>query len=306
MSSSRDFESIFTVLVNDDLDTTVLTRGVSLANSYRARLTVAWLTEQPTLDSPPSTARQKHETLNQRIAELGYDGMQPRTVALGGKTIPAILREVNRGPYDLVVISAQYKPRLGSQLMGHTIPGLMFRCRCPVFAVRPKRQPARIIAAVRPAEDASQQDGNQTRINDEILKVAISLLEAPRDELHVVHAWHAHRSFREYRDQATLRKFHAYKRELRATHQAHLETLAAKYQRKGRKHRNHLVKGDTAHAVSRVAEEQRGDVVVVGVSNRTGITELLIGHTVETVFHQVSCSVLSIKHKESQREGHRD
>jgi nucleotide-binding universal stress UspA family protein len=47
--------------------------------------------------------------------------------------------------------------------------------------------------------------------------------------------------------------------------------------------------------IPRLAKELRADLVVMGTIARTGISGLFIGNTAETIFDQLSCSVLAIK-----------
>jgi nucleotide-binding universal stress UspA family protein len=57
----------------------------------------------------------------------------------------------------------------------------------------------------------------------------------------------------------------------------------------------HVVQGSAPEAITRVAERERVDLIVMGTVARTGIAGFLIGNTAESVFDEVSCSVLAIK-----------
>jgi nucleotide-binding universal stress UspA family protein len=56
-----------------------------------------------------------------------------------------------------------------------------------------------------------------------------------------------------------------------------------------------LVEGDAPTEILRLAEEIRGDLIVMGTHGRTGLGRLLMGSVVEQVVRKASCPVLTVK-----------
>lgn len=59
--------------------------------------------------------------------------------------------------------------------------------------------------------------------------------------------------------------------------------------------RVHLVKGEAADEISKLAASEDVDVLVMGTMCRTGIAGWLIGNTAETVLDHIECSLVALK-----------
>lgn len=313
--STRCFESILSVLADDGQNQAILTRAASLAKANMACLTVARVMEGLPHDPhhlaagmetnvQDLIANEQHKALEEIILPYRKDGIQVRALVLSGKTFPAILHEVESGHYDLVIISAEHRSGLGSQLLGGTVLRMMYKCPCPVLAVRPKRRPVRVIAAVRPEEESELIAGRRDAVNREIINVAISLVEKEKGELHFVRACHApsEHSLHEYRDHSTSKNLREYIRGVRATHEMQLRTLLAQHELHDLVYKIHLINGETADVIASIADKERVDMIVMGISSRTIVADLLIGHIAEAVFQRVGCSVLTIKSRRMDRD----
>jgi nucleotide-binding universal stress UspA family protein len=78
------------------------------------------------------------------------------------------------------------------------------------------------------------------------------------------------------------------------------EDLAAKLKALGAKAPNvameqHLVEGDPAHEILRIAREAGCDLIVMGTHGSTGLTRLLMGSVAEQVVRKAPCPVLTVK-----------
>ncbi|HKS74786.1 MAG TPA: universal stress protein [Terriglobales bacterium] len=62
----------------------------------------------------------------------------------------------------------------------------------------------------------------------------------------------------------------------------------------GIRYRISVEKGDVWPTVSRIAEEESVDLVVVGTHGRSGVGRLLLGSVAETIFRQSPCPVLTV------------
>lgn len=57
----------------------------------------------------------------------------------------------------------------------------------------------------------------------------------------------------------------------------------------------HVLAGDPATEIVRLAEEENADMIVVGTHGRTGITRLVLGSVAEHVMRRATCPVLTCK-----------
>ena len=57
----------------------------------------------------------------------------------------------------------------------------------------------------------------------------------------------------------------------------------------------HLVKGQPAESINRIAKRNDNDIIVMGTVDRVGIPGLFIGNTAEEIFQTTACSVLAVK-----------
>jgi nucleotide-binding universal stress UspA family protein len=74
-----------------------------------------------------------------------------------------------------------------------------------------------------------------------------------------------------------------------------LETAAAKAKGEGIEVQIHPVEGDPADAILNVAEEIKGDLIVVGNKGMTGARRYLLGSVPNNVSHHAPCSVIIVR-----------
>lgn len=58
---------------------------------------------------------------------------------------------------------------------------------------------------------------------------------------------------------------------------------------------HHLIVGDPASAIARLAEDENVDLIVMGTHGRTGISRLLMGSVAEAVVRHAPCPVFTYK-----------
>ncbi|MCA9162458.1 MAG: universal stress protein [Pirellulaceae bacterium] len=58
---------------------------------------------------------------------------------------------------------------------------------------------------------------------------------------------------------------------------------------------HHLVAGDPADAIVRLAEEEQVEMIVLGSHGRTGLSRLLMGSVTESIVRHAKCPVLTVK-----------
>ncbi len=65
---------------------------------------------------------------------------------------------------------------------------------------------------------------------------------------------------------------------------------------------HHLVVGDPATEIVRLAEEQGADMIVMGTHGRTGLSRLLMGSVAEAVVRRANCPVMTYKQPPQSEE----
>ncbi len=60
-------------------------------------------------------------------------------------------------------------------------------------------------------------------------------------------------------------------------------------------HEHHMVTGDPAGAITRLAEAEDVDMIIMGTHGRTGLMRLLMGSVTEAVVRRAACPVLTYR-----------
>jgi universal stress protein E len=213
------------------------------------------------------------------------------TAVLRGKPAIALVQQVLRGNHDLVVRS-HARDLVPGQRDGAVDMHLLRTCPCPVWLVGPQRvaQPPHILAAV----DTEADVPGAAELNRMILDVALTLGEAWRARVTVLHAWSL---FGE-----ELLRNHSTEREmdeaLKASERQASDGLAAFVATFGdRAGEVHLecIKGEPRYVIPRFVTDHRVDMVVMGTVARKGIAGFLIGNSAETVLRELRGSVFAVK-----------
>jgi nucleotide-binding universal stress UspA family protein len=213
------------------------------------------------------------------------------TAVLRGTPAIALVQQVVRGHHDLVVRS-HARDLVPGRPHGAVDLQLLRTCPCPVWLVGPQQvaQPPRILAAVDTEADAP----GAAELNRQILDVALTLGEAWRASVTVLHAWSL---FGE-----ELLRGHMPERELHealhATERQAFDGLAAFVATFGdRADEVHMecIKGEPRYVIPRFVANHRVDVVVMGTVARTGIAGFLMGNTAEAILRELRGSVFAVK-----------
>jgi len=273
-------------------------RAVQLARTNKAKLTVISVQreldhKQPNLQD--EIVRDQRERLVDLVRRFDTKGVNVKTEVLIGIPFVEIIRKVLSGNHDLLVKSAEGPGGLGRILFGSTDWHLMRKCPCPVWIIKASRRKkvSRILAAVDPIPGA----GANVELNKLILDLATSLVEREKCRLHVVHAWSVpgEKAIRSGRIQMHRSDRERYEREIRKAHKKWLSELMEEYGLDGDHAKVHLLKGDPAEVISRVAAKANVELVIMGTVARTGVPGFLIGNTAEKTLGRLNCSVLTVK-----------
>lgn len=304
--NTKDWTRIGWLHTDQPADELALHRAIRLCQDAHANLTILKTQEDipdrlnsliQSLGFPMSILADqeaKQESLDKALQLAASVDVPANYEAIHGRPIEGIVRELVAHDYDLLIKAAQ--PSLGIRrvLLGHQDRQLIRKCPCPVWIEKQSTRTThdRILAAVDPAPFADDLEHHQ--LNVDILKWASYLAEVEDAQLEVVHVWPFHHERRlhgrgGFSDGDVVR----IGAEIRRKHKDALDALIDPFRSKI--HRIHLLKGDAAEEISRLADQKSFDVVVLGTVCRSGIEGLLIGNTAETVLDQIDCSVVALK-----------
>ena len=203
----------------------------------------------------------------------------------------AIIRRATRADADLIVAECRARHRAATWLLRLTDWELLRHSPVPVLLVktaRPYRRPV-VLAAI----DPGHAHAKSSKLDDEILGMGMSVEEAMRGNLHVIHAYLPKvmpasryptitpdittRWLAEVKETAGRRFDHALRK-----------TNVPRTQR-------HLVAAPPQTAIEAAARQTRSAIVVMGAVSRSGLGRIFIGDTAERVLDKLSCDVLVVR-----------
>ena len=278
----------------------IVARAIHLAQTNKARLTVACVCREP--ESTPvsirdAIRREQKKYLTSLVQKDLVKDVKVNTKGLVGIPFMEIIREVLTGKYDLLMKPAEGRGGLSRLLFGSTDLNLLRKCPCPVWIMKPsqRKQFSRVLAAVDPDPGIEANP----ELNKLIMDLATSLAARENSELHIVHAWSVpyERLMRSGRARVSTAYVKRFVRETRIAHKTWLDELTAEYDLAELGAKVHLLKGDPGDVIPALAKKKRVELVVIGTVARTGIPGFLIGNTAENTLAELDCSVLAVKPK---------
>jgi universal stress protein E len=206
----------------------------------------------------------------------------------------AVVRRAAQVEADLIVAECHAGRRIAPLLLHLTDWELLRHSPVPVLLVKnkePYRNPV-LLAAV----DPLHANGKPSRLDDEILKAAVSMRQALRGSLHAVHAFvplPVDAKPSELLDEHAADRLEA---RARAAASRRLQTALGSV-RIARRHR-HVLSRHPVNAIPDLAKKIGSDIVVMGAVSRSGFKRLLIGNTAERVVDDLTCDILVVKPRE--------
>lgn len=300
------FKNILLVAGGEGWEETAFKRAVTLAENYKAKLSVVDVVEKipPEVqmliqsmhlaDIQQTLIKERLVELENLIAPIRDKGVYVTVKAPGGSPFLEIIREVLRSKCDLVMKIAGGKGGVNEILFGSTDTHLMRKCPCPVWIIKPaqRKKYARVTAAV----DPDPYDKKRNALNARIMELATSVARMEDSELHIIHAWNLDiEKTLLWRAGVSKSEVDKLVRKVRKEHEGLIAELADKYAPDHPKDRIHLLKGSAEKLIPALAKMKKIELLVMGTVSRTGISGFFIGNTAEKVLQQVDCSVLTVK-----------
>jgi nucleotide-binding universal stress UspA family protein len=248
-------------------------------------------------DVPQLVRTRKQAVLKRAAARVRRSGVTPKTVLLDGAPADALVREVERGEYDLLVVGAPGAGMIDSTL---TTPARLVRdCPRPVLLARPprRRRRPRVLVAV---DTSALRDRWVDALTAKLIESALWFAEQIGGEVHVLHVWLSYGDGPMRRagvSPAALREYHevAQKEVL-----DELEKVIAPFRDRIAPSGVHVAMGDPRKMISAFAAEKRVDLIVIGTVARSGIAGRILGNTAEVLLGKLPCSMVVIRPDEKR------
>jgi len=246
--------------------------------------------EQFTRYAADQSLRQLERTANRLRRE---DIVVETTVQTGFPVHQAILRQAKQTKADLVVIEAHKHNLFARLLLTQTDFELIRHCPVPLLIVKGTaawRHP-RILAAL----DPFHANDKPSALDGEIIAAAHALGKAVHG---VVHAAHVYQSL-----PGTILPMPVAPTVVAANpaeEKAYRTAMRRRFNEAADRHqiarpRAHLVCGDAAVQLPRLARSLHAGLVVMGAASRSGLKRIFIGNTAERVLDSLPCDVLVVK-----------
>lgn len=242
--------------------------------------------------------QEKTQNLEALVAPLCDRGIDATTKVLSGKTSFEIMREVLRARHDLVVRVTKGAQSRRAGLLGTTSMRLLRKCPCPVWLVRPDKEPRfdQVLAAVdvSPYDDVRAPLEAHEQLNSAIMQLATSIAQYEDGRRHVVHAWELIGDLM-MKTWTRQEQYEDVVKETETQVAAAFDNFLAPYGLNVRANEVHLLNGDPVLVIPELVKQENINLIVMGTIARTGIPGMIMGNTAESLLERVECSILAIK-----------
>ena len=199
-----------------------------------------------------------------------------------------------REGYDLVVIAANNLWGQNQITFGGAPLHLVRKCPCPIWVMRPRTEHR--LQGILAAVDLSVTQEASGALDLKILALASSLAQMEECHLDVLCVWNTSGAgldgsrfeFSDQMMQQLIERSGSIQRRSLPRLFEHIELDGVKFE-------VHLLKGDPARVVPRMARHKSIDLIVMGTLWRTGMASFFTTDTAEQILRQVDCSTLTVK-----------
>jgi len=236
-----------------------------------------------------SVIKDKELWLESIIHELNPEIEINCKVVWHNRPFEAIIEQVIKQGYDLVIKGTHQHDKLKSVVFTPTDWHVLRKCPCPVLLVKEHEWPSNgnIIAAVNVGSDEAEHHSLNVKITEEAKQLA-QLIQA---NIHLVNSFPGtpvniaieipEFNSTEYND--TMLKHHE---QAMISHANQFDISIVN---------THVKEGLPETVIEQVADKLDAELVILGTIGRTGISAALIGNTAEHVIDQLNCDVLALK-----------
>lgn len=294
-----NYNAILAVIEPEKNSQPALSRALELANKTSAKVT-AFMTiydfsyEMTTMLSGEEREAMRDAVVKEReewLANLTDDYSSDIDVVVHWNNRPyeAIIKEVLKGQYDIVVKATRKHDDLKSVIFTPTDWHLVRKCPVPVLLVKEHGWPANgnIVAAV----NVGTEDREHALLNDRITELANDYAHLLSGHVHLANSYpgtplNIAIEVPEF-DPST------YNESVKNHHLEEMENHANRF------HISldncHVKEGLPENVIPLVANTLDAELVIIGTVGRVGISAALIGNTAEHVIDALNCDVLAVK-----------
>lgn len=227
---------------------------------------------------------------------LGNEVVEPTIEVMADDSSPSvtITRYVLRHEYDLLVKEAEDTGgESGFKALDMT---LLRKCPSALYLARPisnPRENIRVAVAIDPLTES--EDAHD--LNIRLLQVSRSIADSCSGTLDIVSCWeYPYEDYVRHNAWVMVTNEDLNDAVLATLNEHHtaLDALIADAGITGENH-IHLLRGQAAMELSKFADNQEVDIMIMGTVARTGIAGFVIGNTTENVIEKLGCSLLALK-----------
>ena len=310
MTGVRQMEKVGVVWTGCPGDADAFERALRLCYRTKAALSIVAAMERsptPIIDRPSvwgpvsgtTDVNEDRPAELRRLIEMARrENVQTSCEVLQGDDSLELFDRIKKEGCDIVVKAAQPLTLAQRTYFGHADDRFLRMSPCSVWITKPSGNSGRkrILAAVDAAPSYGQFDADSIRkdLDRAVIEFAVLAAQIEEADLQVVNVW-------EFDLELPLQSRAGFapagvaevETTLRQKHERSLTQLLAPYNR--RISRVHLLKGNAANEVARLATNESIDAIVMGTVSRSGIAGWLFGNTAEKVLIQSECSLVTVK-----------
>ena len=228
-----------------------------------------------------------------RVLDHLVDSAQKRGLTADGKLVSGegwieIIREVERGGHDVVIVGTRNVGAVQRFLFGSTAMRLLHNCPCPVWVTRPEPRPVPHNILV---------TSDFTPVSDIALRLALAVGQLSGAKVHLLNSVD-YVLDRLWSTGLLVTNTEAYHEQVKAeAHEQLTDQLARVAGGQPAAAELHIVAGESVAdtAILDFIQQQRIDLLVMGTMARGGLPGVFIGNTAERLVTHVPCSMLAVK-----------
>ncbi len=300
------FKSILMVITQNHTSELELSQAFRLARDNDAKLVLTIFDQSlelmeklqflPLEAKIEAGLRKQLEEMAESLKRRAWDeGIQAETSIIAGKPRQLISGLVSKYGVDLVIKLADPSGAFAkNQLTGNDL-ALLRKCPVPVLMMACRDQLPDYTGRIMVAIDVGDPDRDAAAMNQSLLLHGLYLSSQENAELHIASVWNLpeKQSAIHFLTEDEIYELQE------TTHQRYQEKLDLALTEAGiEKNREgastHLLKGDAAYEIQKLANEVNVDLIVMGTLGRHA-KGVLMGNTAENILNGVYCSILAVK-----------
>ena len=293
-----EFRHILCPLDLSELSPATFRVATMVARRYGASITVLemiWVgvsadTDSSPLDLVPESQKRFADELQEFVGVHAPAGLAVNVALREGPIVQGILDEQRAGGYDLIVMGTHGRGGFDRLVLGSVAEKVLRKAPCPVLTVPPGAGKADGTVAPRQTILCAVDFSPASLV---ALTYALSLTEEPGRRLILLHVFDGPFDRSSPTDVAPEQAEPGPSREALARQELH-DAVPESARTSGEV--IELVETGRPHdVITRIAQEQDADLIVLGVHGRSGVELALFGSTTHQVVRHATCPVLTIR-----------